>query len=735
MGPKTDLNRVLYQMIALSLLVFFLFGSILFFYFLPKIETALISQKKNMLKSITQIAVSFLENQYQAATAGQISIETAKQNAIDSLRCYRYGEENKDYFWINDGHPKMIMHPYRRDLEGYDLSAYTDPEGSLLFQESVKITRRSGEGYISYQWQAKDDAERVIPKLSYVREFKPWGWIIGTGIYMEDIKIELDAIYRQIIVVSAVILSLIAFLQFLLIKRFRQILNNKIEIEKALKENEEKYRSMVENIQIGIARTTPGEKGRHIELNSGLAAILGYTKEELKEIPISTLYTEESKREEFIKKITQFNMVKHEELTLCRKDGKQINVSATGWATRDEKGNIKYFDLILEDITEEKMNREEFLKDEKLKSIGILAGGIAHDFNNILTGLYGNMTLAKLELSSEDEAYQLLLEAELSMTKATELTHQLLTFSKGGDPIKEIIILEPLIRETAQFSLSGSNIRLVTDINPQLGNIFADKFQISQVISNLVMNARQAMPDGGALKISAKNIELKENEIKLLPEGNYIKISVEDEGTGIAEHHILQIFDPYFSTRKTGNGMGLATSYSIIRKHNGCITVLSTPGKGTSFFIFLPVQKKEDMVPIFMETESMSHTGMKSANILIMDDDEQVCAITRKMIQRFGFTASIVPDGKKAVSMVEKAIKNRTPFDLILMDLTIPGGMGGKDAIREILKIDPDTKAIVISGYSNDPVLSNYNDYGFKGMLCKPFTITELREILDKVLK
>ena len=492
---------------------------------------------------------------------------------------------------------------------------------------------------------------------------------------------------------------------------------------------------MVENIQIGIARTTPGEKGRHIELNSGLAAILGYTKEELKEIPISTLYTEESKREEFIKKITQFNMVKHEELTLCRKDGKQINVSATGWATRDEKGNIKYFDLILEDITEEKMNREEFLKDEKLKSIGILAGGIAHDFNNILTGLYGNMTLAKLELSSEDEAYQLLLEAELSMTKATELTHQLLTFSKGGDPIKEIIILEPLIRETAQFSLSGSNIRLVTDINPQLGNIFADKFQISQVISNLVMNARQAMPDGGALKISAKNIELKENEIKLLPEGNYIKISVEDEGTGIAEHHILQIFDPYFSTRKTGNGMGLATSYSIIRKHNGCITVLSTPGKGTSFFIFLPVQKKEDMVPIFMETESMSHTGMKSANILIMDDDEQVCAITRKMIQRFGFTASIVPDGKKAVSMVEKAIKNRTPFDLILMDLTIPGGMGGKDAIREILKIDPDTKAIVISGYSNDPVLSNYNDYGFKGMLCKPFTITELREILDKVLK
>jgi len=288
----------------------------------------------------------------------------------------------------------MLMHPYRSDLEGKDLSGYSDPKGIFLFLESVKVCRDSGAGYISYMWQLKDDATKVVPKLSYVKEFKPWRWIIGTGIYTLDIKMELDRIQKNYFIVCGIILLIVAILQFMLVNRSKKIFYNKLAAEKAFKESEAKYKSIVENIQIGIARTTPGEKGECIELNSRLAETLGYTKEELKKIPVADLYLDNNKRKEFSKKISQLGIVKQEELELCKKNGAVIIVSATGHAIRDENGEIKFFDMILEDITNEKKSQEELLKSEKLISIGTLAGGIAHDFNNILTGLFGNIALA-----------------------------------------------------------------------------------------------------------------------------------------------------------------------------------------------------------------------------------------------------------------------------------------------------------------------------------------------------
>ncbi len=527
-------------------------------------------------------------------------------------------------------------------------------------------------------------------------------------------------------------IAVILVLLFFRIKSLKTFFFNQKITEEALISSEQKYQSMVENIPIGFARSTPGAQGQYMEVNSFFANMLGYSKEELIKMPVSELYKDKHKRQEFSNRICKVSLVKDEEVQLSKKDGSIITVFVTGQAIRDENDAIVYFDLILEDVTQKKFNNEESIKNEKLTSIGILAGGIAHDFNNILTGLYGNIALAKLELDASSEAAQLIHDAELSMTKATDLTQQLLVFAKGGDPIKETIPLGQTIKDTAKFNLSGSNVKLDIHIDDLLWHAHVDKAQITQVISNLVINARHAMPDGGIVSISAHNCVLKTNEIAELNAGDYLKITVHDQGIGIPEECMSQIFDPYFTTKHTGSGMGLATSFSIIKKHKGWITSVSKPGNGATFEIFLPADvKKEDHA--LLDTDS-NVSGKASANILIMDDDDQICVIAQKMIKRFGYQSTAVHDGKLAIQAYEHALKNNEPFDLVLMDLTIPGGMGGKEAILKILDIHPDAKAVVISGYSNDLVLANYHDYGFKGMLVKPFKMEQLQHTIDKVL-
>ncbi|MFH2092864.1 MAG: ATP-binding protein [Pseudomonadota bacterium] len=537
-------------------------------------------------------------------------------------------------------------------------------------------------------------------------------------------------------------LSVIAFISglviiirvlFLMVKHLKEIDLNKQDVEKTLLDTEKKYQSMVENIQIGFARSTPGEQGQFIEVNSFFAKMLGYTKAELIQMPVAELYEDKNKRKEFSDKISKNEVVKNEEVVFCKKNGSILVVSVTGLAIRDENHNIVFFDLILEDITDKQFHQSESIKSEKLSSIGILAGGIAHDFNNILTGLYGNIALAKLELEPDSEAALLINEAELSMSKATELTKQLLIFANGGDPIKETLPIDQLIKDTAKFNLSGSNIQLKTQFDDQLWQVNADKGQISQVISNLVINARHAMPNGGHLTIAGSNIELKNNEIPSLAKGNYVKICLQDDGIGIPDKNLSKVFDPYYTTKPSGSGMGLATSFSIIKKHHGWITVSSNPDKGASFHIFLPADLSQDNNMLLKENSSDSNIA--SSNILIMDDDEQVCIIAQKMITLFGHQCSVVHDGQQAIAAYKKAVSEGSPYDLILMDLTIPGGMGGKDTIDKILDINPQAKAIVISGYSNDPVLANYQDYGFKGMLVKPFKISELKDTLERALE
>jgi PAS domain S-box-containing protein len=395
----------------------------------------------------------------------------------------------------------------------------------------------------------------------------------------------------------------------------------------------------------------------------------------------------------------------------------------------DKKGQ-DFIVGIIRDITESKKEEEELLRIEKLESLGILAGGIAHDFNNILTAILGNIFLAEMMLhSDEKESIGEVLEmAQQASFHARDLTRQLLTFSRGGAPVKKTGSIANLLKETTSFSLQGSNVRCEFTLPDNLCTVEMDEKQISQVVQNLVMNADQSMPDGGIIKIVAENVFMKrENELSLSP-GNYVKISIKDNGCGIAKEYLTKIFDPYFTTKQKGIGLGLATTYSIIKRHHGHITVESRMGEGTIFTFFLPASEKG------FELEEIKHHLKTHGKILVMDDDEMIRRLMPLLLPRLGYEVQLAVDGIEAIDLYEKARSSDKPFDLVIMDLTIPGGMGGKETIEKLLVLDPSIKAIVSSGYSNDPVMANYRQYGFKSVITKPYNINNLGDILYKVL-
>ncbi|MBI9092987.1 MAG: response regulator [Desulfobacterium sp.] len=415
-------------------------------------------------------------------------------------------------------------------------------------------------------------------------------------------------------------------------------------------------------------------------------------------------------------------------------DGTLIDIYIEGRIEFKDGEAVKIFGTC-QDITEQKTIEKELQKMQNIKSVGTLAGGIAHDFNNILMGLFGNISIAKDKLSKDHPGFKFLEETEKSMGRATRLTKQLLTFAKGGAPVKEDISLGALAKEIACFDLSGSNVRLVFEPADGLWMAQVDKGQIQQVFSNLTINADQAMPDGGHLHITLENAVVSENAVPNLCPGKYIKVSVGDEGTGIEQKYLDRIFDPYFTTKQTGCGLGLATVISIINKHNGHINVESQLGKGTHFTFYLPAVENQGCPETNQAVVMNVPKAEQTARVLVMDDEKVILKVTQKMLERIGYEVETACCGEQAIEMCKQAVDAGKAFDFVIMDLTIPGGIGGKEAIREILEIDPNARAIVSSGYADDPVMANYAEYGFKGMAAKPYTLDELRAVMGQVLE
>ena len=428
------------------------------------------------------------------------------------------------------------------------------------------------------------------------------------------------------------------------------------------------------------------------------------------------------------------------QVTLRARDGRSYIVALTAAPIRGGDGRITGVVTIVRDITSEQKVEEELQKASRLESVALMAGGIAHDFNNILTAIMGHLSLAR---SNVARAPQALATIQQACVYATDLTRQLLTFAKGTMPKRRVEAVTALVRESVEFALHGSNLRCQFRLAADVWPTEVDRGQINQVINNLVINAVQASAEGGVLEVSAENVTVgRERAVATLREGDYVRISIRDHGSGIAPEHLARIFDPYFTTKSAGSGLGLATVYSIIRKHDGLIQAESAIGEGTAFHIYLPAVVVRPPVPVASPgSAAVGPNGKEPAGaavaqgrILFMDDEVVLQELVGAMLEYLGYEVTCTADGESALRRFEEAQQAGRPFSAVILDLTVPGGMGGSEALQRLRVLDPDVRAIVSSGYSNDAIIANYRAHGFSAAIAKPYQMAELSDVIRQVL-
>ncbi len=506
-------------------------------------------------------------------------------------------------------------------------------------------------------------------------------------------------------------------------------INERQKIQQTLHEREERYRALAENTYDLI--TEVDIESRFLYLSPNIKEMLGYNIFEL----VGRYYYEYVHKDD-IEKVKQifkrgFRNYKGEEISyrFRHKNGSFVMFESTGKIYQTAANQLRAV-IVSRDITLRKQMEREMLRSSKLEALGILAGGIAHDFNNILMGIAGNLNLAKKRLDNSEKVMEVILRAEKVAYKAKNLTEQLITFSKGGMPIKKILSLKDIIKDSVQFSITGSNISGKYFFEDDLYLIEADEGQITQVITNFAINAKQAMAGGGTLEVSAVNVSLTANNKLSAPAGKYVKITIKDNGGGIPEENMQKIFDPYFTTKPEGTGLGLATSYSIVKNHKGYITVDSKINEGTIFNLYFP--SHDGKIEISKKPVGVS-TDFAGKSVLLMDDDETILLPVSEMLTDMGYKVKTARNGEEALQLYTGSIEAGGRFDVVIADLVVQGGMGGKETMERLLKIDPGVRAIVSSGYSNDPVMANYVKYGFKGVLAKPYQIEEMNDALKQV--
>lgn len=509
-------------------------------------------------------------------------------------------------------------------------------------------------------------------------------------------------------------------------------ITERIYAQEALQESQERYQGIYnatsDTIFIHDAAT-----GAIIDVNQAMQDMYGYTKEEALKLTVDNFsageppYTQ-NEADEKINAALLFGLQTFE-WKAKRKNGELFWVEVALKFT--EFHGKRFIIAAVRDISDRKQVEEELIKIKKLESIGVLAGGIAHDFNNILAAILGNISLANLLLKPDEvKVHSLLQEAEKASLRAKGLTQQLLTFSKGGEPVKSLASISDVIMDSTEFILRGSDVKCEYSFPDDLWHAEIDRGQISQVIQNIILNSSQAMPEGGIITIHCENYVYNGTLTLPIAAGDYIKVSLVDRGVGIPRDLLDKIYDPYFTTKHEGNGLGLAVTHSIIIQHKGHIAADSKQGQGTTVTIYLPAFKQKKLKE---QKEEPLPVGGK-AKILFMDDDKMVRTMANEMLSHYGYEVFLAQDGQEAITLYRESLKDGAHIDLVIMDLTVPGGMGGKEAIKEIIAANPQVKAIVSSGYSNNPIMANYGEYGFSAAVSKPYRQEELIKVINRII-
>lgn len=716
-------------------------------------------------------------------------IDVVQKDVLERVSRIRFGKEG--YIFISTYDGRVLLNVADKELVGKNISTGYGDKAAKVVREGRIAAQKPGGGFMYYQWN-KPSTQKPAPKISFILGVPDWQWMVGAGVYLDEIdqmivekRTALEKVVGAqvtgIVIVSLFIFGFVLVLTFYFSKKMKKQLdvftsffrdsavkNKKInkgklfvaefktladsanemltrrqEMENSLQESEERMAVTFRAIAEGVITTDT--LGKIVLVNRVAEQLTGWKQEEAVGKSLKQVFriVNERTRQPIENPVdaaarTGKTVGLTSDTVLITRDGKERIINESAAPIRDREGKIIGVVMVFQDITEKQRMEQEAQRAQKLESLALLAGGIAHDYNNLLSGILGNISLAKMYSAENKETVRPLDRAEKAVARAKSLTQQLLTFAVGGEPIKRNLSIAPLMEESVSLSLRGANVKSEFSLPGELWSVEADEGQISQVFNNLIINATQAMPTGGTIKITAKNVSLGQPSETIAGDGDYVKISVQDHGIGIPKENLQKIFDPYFTTRDKGSGLGLATAHSIVLKHNGYITVESREGKGATFSVYLPASKKKSVkkaIEKAVEVVAREETPVKGrGRVLVMDDEEMLLSIVKDMLDFLGYETELAFDGSEALEMYKQAKAADNPFDVVIMDLTIPGGMGGEEAIKKLLEADPNAVVVVSSGYYNSPVMADFASYGFTACMKKPYRIETLSQVLQKAM-